>query len=231
MFDDAKELAPVGSSEEEIIMNATVMLNQEQLKQGKITVFKWEAIDSIVNHVGQENILFGSMVRENVLDRMICRIHDCFIGGKIDGLGYPVFSGNGSRAELCFDRRSYEDGITKVHINPTKVVQFLHREEEGVVKIKKRPSLVVTYEELMAFEYTADEGVWNASIDTWSALIDQYMGDSNSIDSGIIGNLFCPMRNSRKMGLHEDVIQNYDEVFEALRKAGMGKYIRSEDGV
>ena len=247
MYDRAKELlADKNATETEIIVNATLLLNQEAFRKGQITLYKWKhnKYKALANGVVGDNaedttrdLLSAIMYRQNHLDRVICGVRDCFGVMKAVG-GYPVFAVNGSKAtDVCFDRRNRKDRI-RAYIDPEKIVRAI-RERERLLETnkKKLPGLpLVTYEDLTAFEYTGDESVWKASLNVWSTLVGAYIVDGNnngttsSVDAdtaGVIEDVMSPMRNSRKINYHEDVIQNYDEIFEVMRTAGKGGYIRS----
>ena len=250
MYDRAKELlADKNATETEIIVNATLLLNQEAFRKGQITLYKWRSdlvvqVEALADAVVGDNaedttrdLLSAIMYRQNHLDRVICGVRDCFGVMKAVG-GYPVFAVNGSKAtDVCFDRRNRKDRI-RAYIDPEKIVRAI-RERERLLETnkKKLPGLpLVTYEDLTAFEYTDDESVWEASLKAWSTLVGAYIVDCNnngtasSVDAdtaGVIKDVLSPMRNSRKINYHEDVIQNYDEIFEVMRTAGKGGYIRS----
>lgn len=171
------------------------------------------------------DLLFGTMYRENVLDKAVCAVRDCFQ----DTFGYPVFAVNVTKTNLCFKRRQ-SDAKIKVFINDTgKMVKYIRSREENSQNHFKAFDFPfkVKYEDLTGFGYTDEESVWEASWDTWSRMLSTYVDNWTSEDAKILNDMMRPMRNTRNISYHEDVIQNYDEVFEALRQAGMGGYIRS----
>ena len=110
-------------------------------------------------------------------------------------------------------------------INKTKHI-FKARKKIAEVR-KSQPDVLVTYKELFGCVHTPDKSVWEASVAAWPALVNMYLRDGASINMGILVDVLCPVRNSRKISNHEDVIQNYDEVFGVMRKAGLGGYTRS----
>lgn len=232
-FKRVKELAPPGTSELEIIGNATVMYHQQQFDRGKTLLFKWGEyiFDHFADGVGRENVLFGGVVRENVLDLLICHIRDCFGTGTPQPLGYPVFAANGSKADLCFGRRNAgEGGRTKAYIHPQAsggLVEYLHGRARHVKTFKAQFG-PITSESLLAFEYTDDRRTFAASMAAWCLLAGRFVG--SSLDCGIVEDMFRPHISSRSISYHEDVIDNFEEVFETLRGAGLGGYIRSIDG-
>ena len=231
MFELAQELSPNESSDIDVIVNATLMLKQEAFQNGQMVVYKWgpKNLKPLLKRT-RGDLLFGSMYRKNILDRVVCSIRDCFTFGR--NLGYPVFAGNGSKTNLCFDRRKNGEK-TKAYIDSTakmvKRVKELEEKElqEAQLKAFDFP-FQVTYEDLTEFEYTDEESVWEASLDAWTRMFSTYVVNNwTSEDAKILNDMMGPMRNTRNISYHEDVIQNYEEVFEALRRAGVGGYIRS----
>ena len=230
MFDKAKELAPDDATEKEIVTNATLLLDQKASQEGRTTIYKWPNYDGyhkeLVRQAGGR-VLSAALSRQNHLDRVVCSIRDCFASLAKQVGGYPVFAVNGSESTACFDRRQ-KDVKTKAYIDPTKIVDVIISLEDRMDHKKKSfPGLTVSYEELVAFEYTDDEGVWENSFGAWSLLASVYIGNTTSFDAATLKDYLSPIRNSRNISYHKDVIQNYEEVFEAMRAAGKGEYIRA----
>lgn len=230
MFELAKELAPKESRTIDIIVNATLMLKQEAFQNGQTVVYKW-GDGGILKPLMQRtrgDLLFGYMYRKNILDKVVCSVKDCFSGSAF---GYPVFAVNGSKANLCFNRRESGAAKTKAYIDSIEsmVERIRHLEKvlQGKLKAFDFP-FQVTYEDLTDFEYTDEDSVWSTSLNAWTRMLSTYVANNwTSEDTKLLKDMMHPMRNTRNMSHHEDVIQNYQEVFEALRKAGMGGYIRS----
>merc|ERR1712086_970810 len=168
------------------------------------------------------------MYRKNLLDRVVCSIRDCFPG--CSACGYPVFAVNGSKANLCFKRRETGAKI-KAHIGSIesmiKHIRHGEKQLQGKLKAFDFP-FQVTYEDLTGLEYTDEDSVWDTSLNAWTRMFSTYVANNwTSEDAKLLNDMMRPMRNTRNISHHEDLIQNNEEVFEALRKAGMGGYIRS----
>lgn len=172
-YDEAKKFLPNTATHAETVAHATLMLNDDSFQAGLVTLFKWqrEKLNILLEKAGPENVKVATMVRGNPLDRLICQIKDCFPRGL--AIGYPVFAGNGSRADLCFDRRYGEYGKTLAHFDSRKLSEMIHRlqREKRSIEQKKKEFGAVTYEELMAFEFTDDEHVFKASMKAWHSLV------------------------------------------------------------
>jgi len=231
MFKLAKELAPKESSTIDMIVNATLMLKQEAFQNGQTVVYKWGdgGILKPLMHRTRGNLLFGYMYRKNLLDRVVCTVKDCFPGGA--AFGYPVFAINGSKTDLCFNRRKTGRAKTKAYIfsieSMIESIRNLEKQTQKKLKAFDFP-FQVTYEDLTEFEYMDEDSVWSTSLNAWTRMLSTYVANNwTSEDAKLLKDMMHPMRNTRNMSHHEDVIQNYEEVFEALRKAGMGGYIRS----
>jgi len=225
MFAMAQELAPPRSSNMDIIINATVMLHQDEVQKGRISIYKMEKhfIQPLIKRA-KGDLLYGIMKRWNILDKVVCKVRDCF---GVEGIGYPVFAVNGTKTDLCFKRRTTHEK-TKVYILDTrKMIKKIHNLELDINSSTAGFPVRVTYEDLTEFQNTDDENVWKVALDAWTRLMKVYVDSWTSEDDNILHHMMFSMRNTRNISYHEDVIQNYEEVFEALRKAGMGKYIRS----
>ena len=82
------------------------------------------------------------------------------------------------------------------------------------------------YEELVAFEYTDSDEVFETSAKAWHALAGRFVADGD-VDYGTIEDELGGMRNTRNQSYHEDVVENYEPFFRAVREAGFGRYIRT----
>ena len=226
MFEEAKRVMPEGTSERNLVIAATVMLNQQAHEKGRLAFFKWpnSMLPDIVEKVGRENVLVGSMIRQNILDGLICSVRDCFPNGK--KFGYPVFV-NGSRTKLCFNRRKVQSVKTMAYFPPkklTKMAAFLRRSIDNNEMVTKTLD-TQTYEELTSLQYTNDVHAVNASMRAWGHLVSNLIGDHFERD--IVYNEMYPMVNSRREHFHEDYVYNYDDLFRVLRNLGLGDLIRS----
>lgn len=229
-FKEAKRSMPKGTSERDLVIAATVMLNQEEYEKNRSTLFKWKhsMLRDILEKMGSENVLVGSLIRKNVLDGLICSVRDCFLKGR--KIGYPVFV-NGSRTELCFSRRNVQNEKIMAYFRPEQLamatadLQWMLDDNEMVEKHLDSE----TYEELTALEYTNEGDVVNASMRAWYNLVRNVVG--NDIERGHVDNEIRHMINSRREDFHEDNVYNHDDLSLALRNAGLGDLIRSRNKV
>lgn len=101
-----------------------------------------------------------SLSRKNALDRVICKVHDCFLSG-LDGSNHIVDQETGKNSDLCFDRRRYPNVTTTVYLDTNTLVANL-KEEVAYEKIQVKDLIQmgwrkvweadVHYEDLTAFE-------------------------------------------------------------------------------
>jgi len=170
----------------------------------------------------------------------VCVVRDCFdVNQGIRGMGHPVFASNATRSQegLCFTRRVHPEIKLKAHFDDLpKLVEFMHhlaREEEARLasyrKLTGDPDAEAhAYEDLFAFEYAFDEGVFRSSVDEWTALIGSLIGtggDSSgagagSADANIVARELRQMQGGRPAPApHDAVVHNLGEVAAALRDA------------
>ena len=162
--------------------------------------------------------LFGLAYRGNYLDRAICEARDCF-GAKY---GYPVFAENGTRTDLCFQRRKLDPSIkVKAYIHDIpNLIQKIHGLErhirKGIQQLRFSEDVVQATEDLFAYEYTSDEKEFLKSHVAWMKFLSFTMFD---IKKDTLTNIMRENQNSRKLKPHSDVIQNIEEVTLALQTA------------
>ncbi len=227
-FEEANAMAPPHTTEKEIIVNATLMMHNLMYQNGWTSLYKWfpSRIDEVISQAGSENVLVGELIRENPVDWLICEVKDCFAAGKL--VGTLVFYNETAnvwepyKQDTCFSRRKanietkayfYEDEFDKM-------INILRNHE-------KRKKSSIAYEDLTAFQNTDDEEVFQRSIEAWRLLANRFVVDSN-VDYDTIESEIGKMRNSRTISYQEETVQNYESFFQAIRNAGLGKYIRTQ---
>ena len=160
--------------------------------------------------------------RENVLDRTVCTVRDCFPEGKL--LGFPVYS-DGQRANLCFERRLSNVTTLATFSNPTHLVQHLRelisssRDELALVRSWWKGTAVeaVTYEALMAFEH----GDMLTSASEWFRLLRSLDYEFPSVASVATALKNTGLSDSRQApGTHAHVIHNFLAVRDAVHASG-----------
>jgi hypothetical protein len=118
---------------------------------------------------------FAHTFRSNILDKMVCSIRDCFVGGE--KIGHPVWV-NGTASHTCFARHRLPSEKVKAYIDdiPALIREMRKREKEIENHIKAYSSVVylgksLSTEELFAYEYTSYQDVFVHSQNAWSQLI------------------------------------------------------------
>ena len=235
MYQDAKALAPPGTPEMDIMINATIMVDEFRYQNGLNALYKWrvERLDNLLSHVEPENVLFGVMYRSNPVDYLICKVRDCFGDGP--NVGMPVaFNETANSWEEyggCMKRRK-EDVKAKAHFYEEKfdvMIHILKNLESEIEDFEKEYESTYTYEELTAFEYTDDEETFHKSMNAWHSLANRFVADGNNlVDYDIIESELGGMRNTRNISYQEDSVHNFEAFFRAIRDAGLGKHIRTQ---
>ena len=62
----------------------------------------------------------------------------------------------------------------------------------------------------------------------WHLLANRFVTDGSSVDNDIIESVVGNMRNTRNITYQEEIVENYEPFFQAIRDAGLGKYIRTQ---
>jgi hypothetical protein len=107
---------------------------------------------------------FGHTFRSNVLDKIVCSIRDCFVGGE--KFGHPVWA-NGTASHICFARRTLPSEKIKAYIDDIPALIREMRKQETKIETEIKAYSFVVYpgksfstEELFAYEYTSDQDVF-----------------------------------------------------------------------
>ena len=214
-------------ADNDILVESFNMYSKKATLEQKILVFKqdYESVMSTYEKSTLESAYIG-ILRKNKLDRFLCKIKDCF--GREDRIGYMVYAENGTKVTnyACFKRRQEQSNIKlKIHVHVPKLISFMQRqllEDKKLISNVKKiiyPSEIQYYEDLWAFEYTADDNVFEQSMNAWETLLRNSFIDDDVFDRNIIKNNSLPMKNTRSLSLHKDTIDNFDEVSKALKNA------------
>jgi len=221
------------SEENLILLRAMKQYASEAMAEQQRLLFKINpdimspTVIQTLKHMGT---VFAFAYRANHLDLVVCYVRDCFETWMDEGhrSGFPVFAGNGARASLCFDRRTFP-GKTMAYLIPNNLVSRIHKLEE---KLRDHvlgwghlfaPSRPVSTESLFAFEYSPNEETFLESLESWI----EFLSFSNiRMDRDTVAMQLRPLQNSRHLDLHSEVIWNIAEVKEALTKANLSHYLR-----
>jgi hypothetical protein len=86
--------------------------------------------NSVVDRLIAEQAKVVLLRRGNILDRLVCRVRDCFAGSKI---GFPV-DDKGAKSDMCFGRRKEEKKrtgkATKARLNTEGLLKRLNAQKE-----------------------------------------------------------------------------------------------------
>jgi len=205
-------------SQDDVLLKTFEMFNEQAISSNSVLSFK--AFYNEAKYIDKlENRLFAGLLRKNQLDSAICFAKDCFEEGKI---GYSVFAENGTRADLCFQRRSFPGLKLKVQLDIDELERFLTEWIDHDDRILNKyedlisPGKIQFYEDLFAFEYTSDDNTFQESLDAWASLMKSFV--NNGVNMEILKNVLLPLKNTRPYPPpHRDIIQNYDEVEQRLK--------------
>ena len=121
-----------------------------------------------------------SMSRQNVLDRLICNVRDCFDTKH----GQSIDLATRKPSRLCFGRRQSNDTIV-AHLNVDRLVKKL---KEALIANERQAGMIrafgfhtvasTSYEALTAFEY--DSANLNQSINAWDYVLRSWGYDTNT---------------------------------------------------
>jgi len=154
---------------------------------------------------------FG-MYRQNVLDRCICEIRDCFYAAK--DFGFPVFAANGTRTDLCFQRRHHPE--IKIQARITDGHGCIAAGEKLVQEVQRYSSnsSVIT-EHLFEFESSSDEDAFARSIEQWMAFLRPLL--KQHLSRRVIEQVLEEYRGSRLALIsQESKVYNYNELKNEL---------------
>jgi hypothetical protein len=215
----------------QIVAESFKILNDITIKRGKILLIKLSNIrEDMLEPLKEMGAKYAFTYRDNVLDRAVCVTRDCF---QKNNLGYQVFS-NGTRSELCFDRRKSKDKILAYINNTDAMIDFMQRlkieNEKRLVDYKPfvTPAEMWSYEELFVFEYTDSRKVFDQSVQMWSGFLKNFA----AINQTKVEEVLSLYRNSRPLpSPHSSVIYNINDVKRALsNNADLKQYLRESIG-
>merc|ERR1712146_507713 len=112
-----------------------------------------------------------TVYRENLLDRALCMSMDCF-----NNVATTVFAKNGTKSDLCFQRRFNTDPDDKVvlDVNTTKLQEYLryHTDlQRKEWKFNGHYTDAYKSEQLVLFETSESEQDFVTSYDSWISLL------------------------------------------------------------
>jgi len=165
--------------------------------------------------------------RNNVLDRLVCNVRDCF---STTSTSYPVLASSGKKTDLCFQRR-YSNVTTKAFLDTRTLAKQLRSLRFWMPKYMKKKAFgckewpVFNFDTLYGYEYS--ESKFGTSVIAWQRLMKCF---GVTIEPAVIDRILRPQMNSRLMKPHSDAIYNIEEVIQELRKnqnADLLQYLRT----
>ena len=239
LFQKAKERVKNSGEKptyERVIVESLEMYYQQASSRGEILLFNSGSTRFLNTLAGMKKIgiRFGHMYRSNSLDRCVCMVRDCFDGGSY---GFPVFANNGTKTDLCFQRRKSSEKIQTV-FHPGMAASCVETEannvKDSIEKIKSHAemsnSLSVSYEELYAFEQSSDESTFQASLRAWVSLSKSLLTE-REINEKKISDILRLEQNTRVPSkLHADIIYNFNDLEEELViNQSIEQFLRKEE--
>jgi hypothetical protein len=217
----------------DVIVEALRRIHRGAISQGQVLYFKADLSlllqEGVLAGLQQIGAVFVHMYRWNALDRCVCQVRDCFK----EKFGHPVHADNGTKTELCFQRRKHPE---------TKVKAFFYKgmaekctaierinAEENILDFHDvvSPGASVTYEDLFGYSTTADQATFERSLIAWVALMSPFI---QQVNQTIIHDILQAERNTRLLpGPHKQVIYNINQVVQELQQARLplDQYLRS----
>jgi hypothetical protein len=200
----------------QIVAESFKIIHEKTKSWNKILLIKLSNIrEDMLQPLKEMGAKYAFTYRENVLDRAVCVTRDCF---QKNNLGYQVFS-NGTRSELCFDRRKSKEKIFAYMNNTDAMIHFMqnlkNENKQRMVDYKSfvTPAAMWSYEELFAFEYTDSREVFDQSVKMWSSFLKNFA----TINQTKVEEVLRLYWNTRPLpSPHSDVVYNIEDVKNAL---------------
>lgn len=221
MYKEAQKLLGERASKDALMEKAMELLHQDALQHHKILFMRLHPSQMRLYRYMKKDLKarFSTELRNNSIDKSICEVRDCFQVTQ-QSQSYPVFSHNGSRTDLCFERRKSHMSIMAhmdTHTWPKHVQELQHQTQQSTrnFELEHPPFQAQIYEDLFAFTHSAEETVLERSVTAWTQLVDPLI--EGAVDRTIIEGILRPQQNTRSPPPpHRDLIYNYNESVTAL---------------
>ena len=172
-----------------------------------------------------ENVSFFSVFRENALDRCACMVRDCFWHIRHNDNGYPVFAKNGTRTNLCIQRRYHPEIKTKAKFTDTGAKRCIDYALRYQHKLKSLEYPYERTENLFEFETSLDDAALQRSVDAWIKLMRHVVG--KNLDRAIIEKELALKIGTYSMGIQREKIYDFWKVKKEVEDAGYGQFIHA----
>lgn len=199
--------------------------------------------DAVTRVLRESQAVLGFTYRGQVLDRLVCTIIDCMNHKENwaqyfpEDVGYPVFSSNGTQANLCFQRRKFNVD-TQAIVNVKQVVPVLEQiRQRNLAQSKDVRSLdanapSVDTTELWAYERDSSNASLILSTSAWAQLLQIVPAcseiKSSSLELKIAQYLADPAhgRDQYREEPHSQSIRNADELHTTVKESGSAELMR-----
>ena len=154
---------------------------------------------------------YAGVYRENILDRCICMVRDCF--HEVENFGIAVFGANGTETDLCFDRRFHPEVDVQAYF--TNVKGCLEEDEWKVNFIRGQGFDSFSSDNLFLFETSMEDNDFEASVNTWMEFVKPLLQDELEWD--LVASALEEGRGTRtETSSQESKVYNYEEVKEEM---------------
>ena len=159
-----------------------------------------------------EPVSYVGFYRENVLDRCICMIRDCFY--EVEPFGIAVFGQNGTETEPdhCIERRQHPEW--NVQAKFTNAEKCLEEDQNRVDVIRGQDFDSFTGNELFRFEKSMSDNDFQVSVDAWMNFLQPLL--QSALDLDIVASALEEGRGTHKPSSQERKVYNYMELKEEL---------------
>jgi hypothetical protein len=156
------------------------------------------------------HVSYVGFYRENLLDRCICMIRDCFYEAK--SFGIAVFGKNGTDTDICINRR--HDPEWDVQAKVTNAESCLEEDQKRVDLILDQDFDSFTDNKLFQFEKSMSDTDLQVSVDAWVNFLQPLL--QGALDPDIVASVLREGRGTHKPSSQESKVYNYMELKEEL---------------
>mmetsp|Transcript_10196 Transcript_10196/g.20507 ORF Transcript_10196/g.20507 Transcript_10196/m.20507 type:complete len:440 (-) Transcript_10196:84-1403(-) len=188
-----------------------VAIETKSLMFFKANVKQYKKLHSRLDDLDGGASSYAGVYRENILDRCICMVRDCF--HEVKDFGISVFGANGTEADLCFDRRFHPEVDVQAYF--TNVKGCLKEDEWRVNFICGQGFDSFSSENLFLFETSMEDNDFEASVNTWMEFVKPLLQDELEWD--LVASALEEGRGTRtEPSSQENKVYNYEEVKEEM---------------
>lgn len=223
-FEMLNETKYTYSTRDKILLDSVKRAKKEAIDLGQLFYFKAHIPKVIKENrkmMDEIGVSYVGIYRYNILDRCICVTKDCFANSA----GYTVFKHNGTKAELCFNRRKVHSAspVLTHLVNPKKCLETAWKQQK---RIRHQDFPAVSEESLFEFEYTDSDEAWERSMNAWGRILHPFL--SVAFDESKVSEVLKEYRGSRSLPLpHSVLVSNYDYLVHEIRDTRWERYLRN----